>query len=67
MGGVADLRVCDETPTSVHQINSAIPAWLAAIIEKLHAKDPADRYQSAAEVAEVLGRHLAHAGALATP
>jgi hypothetical protein len=32
---------------------------LAAIVEKLHAKDPAKRYQTAAEVAEVLGRHLA--------
>ena len=24
------------------------------------AKDPAERYQSAAEIAELLGRHLAH-------
>ena len=30
------------------------------MIEKLHAKDPAERFQSAAEVAELLGRHLAH-------
>ena len=29
------------------------------MIQRLHAKDPADRYQSAAEVAEELGRQLA--------
>jgi len=52
-------RVCDETPTPIRDANSQIPAWLAAIIDKLHAKDAAQRYQSAAEVAELLGRHLA--------
>src|SRR6185436_9988295 len=39
--------------------NPEIPEWLAAIVEKLLAKDPAKRYQTAAEVAEVLGRRLA--------
>src|SRR5439155_6485784 len=52
-------RVCEETPTPVREINPEIPDWLVAIIAKLHAKDPADRYQSAAEVAELLSRHLA--------
>jgi serine/threonine protein kinase len=59
--GMAVLkRVCDETPTPIRDSNSEIPDWLVAIIDKLHAKDPAQRYQSAAEVAELLGRHLAH-------
>src|SRR5262249_52226097 len=31
-----------------------------AIIEKLHAKHPEQRFQSAAEVADLLGQHLAH-------
>ena len=53
-------RVCEETPGPIREANPEIPDWLVAIVEKLHAKDPADRYQSAAEVAEVLGQHLAH-------
>src|SRR5262245_19278333 len=53
-------RVCEETPTPICETNPDIPDWLVAIIDKLHAKDPAQRYQSAAEVAELLGRHLAH-------
>ena len=44
----------------IREINPEIPDWLVAIIDKLHAKDPAERFQSAAEVAELLGRHLAH-------
>ena len=35
------------------------PRWLAAIIDRLLAKDPAMRFQTAAEVAELLGRRLA--------
>src|SRR6476659_243069 len=52
-------RVCEETPTPIRETNADIPEWLVEIIAKLHAKDPAERYQSAAEVAELLGRHLA--------
>jgi WD40 repeat protein len=60
-GSMAVLRrVCDEAPTPVREANPEVPHWLAAIIEKLHAKDPAGRYQSAAQVAELLGQHLAH-------
>jgi serine/threonine-protein kinase len=53
-------RVCEETPRPVGEVNPEIPDWLAAIIAKLHAKKPADRFQTAAEVAELLGRCLAH-------
>ena len=53
-------RVCDDTPRPIRELNPDVPAWLAAIIAKLHAKDPAGRYQSAAEVADLLGRCLAH-------
>jgi serine/threonine protein kinase len=53
-------RVCDETPRDLCEINSDIPAWLATIIARLHAKDPAERFQSAAEVAELLGQYLAN-------
>jgi uncharacterized protein (TIGR03067 family) len=43
----------------VREVNPEIPPWLAEIIARLHAKDPADRFQSATEVAELLGRNLA--------
>src|SRR5262245_57569356 len=52
-------RVCEETPRPLCESNPEIPDWLGAIIARLHAKDPAGRFQTAAEVAEVLGRHLA--------
>jgi hypothetical protein len=53
-------RVCEDTPTPIREVNPEAPDWLAEVITKLHAKDPAGRFQSAAEVAESLGRHLAH-------
>ena len=53
-------RVCDDDAAGRSARSTrTIPDWLAAIIERLHAKDPADRFQSAAEVADLLGRHLA--------
>src|SRR5262249_57050107 len=51
--------VCEETPPPVREANPEVPDWLVAVVEKLHAKDPAARFQSAAEVAGLLGRHLA--------
>jgi WD40 repeat protein len=53
-------RVCEEAPRPLREVNPDVPDRLAAIIVKLHAKSPAERYQSAAEVAELFGRHLAH-------
>jgi hypothetical protein len=53
-------RVCENTPQPIREINPEIPDWLVAIIVKLHAKEPAERFQSAAEVADLMGRHLAH-------
>jgi WD40 repeat protein len=53
-------RVCEDTPRHIQEINPDVPDWLAAIIARLHAKGPAERFQSAAEVAEVLSKHLAH-------
>jgi serine/threonine protein kinase len=57
-------RVSDDTPRPVREVNPEIPEWLAELVAQLHAKDPAARFQSAAEVAERLARHLAaHQGA----
>jgi hypothetical protein len=53
-------RVSDDVPRPVREINAEIPELLEAIIAKLHAKDPAMRFQSASEVADLLGRCLAH-------
>jgi serine/threonine protein kinase len=52
-------RVEQEEPIPVREINPGVPEPLARIIERLLAKDPADRYQSAAEVAELLAQQLA--------
>src|SRR5262245_12091257 len=53
-------RVCDETPVDVRNLNPDVPAWLAEIIDKLHAKSPRDRFQTADQVARLLGQHLRH-------
>jgi serine/threonine protein kinase/WD40 repeat protein len=53
-------RVCEDTPRPIREINPDIPDWLCAIIDKLLAKEPADRFQSSAEVADLLAQHLAH-------
>ena len=42
--------------TPAHQVNSNVPEDLSAVIERLLKKDPADRPQSAQEVAQELGR-----------
>jgi serine/threonine protein kinase len=53
-------RVCDDAPPPIRELNPEVPDWLAALVGKLLAKDPANRFQSAAELAELLGRHLAN-------
>jgi serine/threonine protein kinase len=53
-------RICEETPRPLRETNPDIPDWLQAVIAKLHARDSADRFQSAAEVATLLEQYLAH-------
>jgi eukaryotic-like serine/threonine-protein kinase len=53
-------RVSDETPEAVNKQNPRIPEWLVTIMNRLHAKDPAQRFQSAAEVAALFAGCLAH-------
>ena len=52
-------RVSDEHARPLREVNLDVPVWLASIIDRLHEKGPSQRYQTAAEVAETLGRHLA--------
>ena len=51
-------RVCEDKPTPIRRLNSEIPDWLAEIVNKLMAKEPKDRFQSAAELATLLRNHL---------
>jgi WD40 repeat protein len=53
-------RVCEDAPHGIRELNPDIPDWLAATVTRLHAKDPAGRLQSAAEVAQQLEQGLAH-------
>ena len=53
-------RVSDDVPRPIRQLNPEVPDWLELIVERLHAKDPADRFASAAELADLLGHCLAH-------
>jgi len=52
-------QVSDDEPPLLRAVSPEIPDWLAAIVARLHAKDPAKRFQSAGEVADLLARHLA--------
>jgi len=53
-------RICEETPRPICDVNSNVPAWLGQVIATLHQKEAAARFQSAAEIAELLVKCLAH-------
>lgn len=53
-------RVCEDTPRPIQEVIPEVPAWMCNIISKLHAKEPEDRFQTAKDVADLLGEHLAH-------
>ena len=53
-------RVAEETPRPIREIIPEVPQWLCDLIARLHAKDPAQRFQTATEVASLLEQHLAH-------
>ncbi len=58
---VAVLRqVSDGAPPPIRARNTDVPAWLETLIARLMAKAPAERFQSAAEVAALLEGYLAH-------
>jgi hypothetical protein len=47
-------RVAEDTPRPIREVIPEVPVWLCRIVETLHAKDPAERFQTAQEVADVL-------------
>jgi WD40 repeat protein len=55
-----------ETPPSVDQMRRDVPAAVAAVVRKLMAKRPVDRFQTPAELATALGQ-LSRAGHYTAP
>jgi len=53
-------QITDQEPRPIRQLNAEVPEWFEAIVAKLMAKSPADRFDSAAAVAELLEQCLAH-------
>lgn len=53
-------RICESKPRAVRESAAKTPQWFCRLIDMLHAKTPSDRFQSAAEVAELLSQCLAH-------
>ncbi|MEZ6088611.1 MAG: protein kinase [Pirellulaceae bacterium] len=49
-------RVCDDTPRPINDIIPGTPDWLCGIIARLLEKDRSNRFQTAEEVAGVLGQ-----------
>ena len=54
-----NVAVFGVATTPLSEISHEAPVWLVEIVERLLAKDPADRFQSASELSELLARHLA--------
>lgn len=53
-------RITDSEPRPIREINPNIPEWLERLVQRLHAKSLAVRFQTADEVAELLKQCLAH-------
>ena len=51
-------NVVEDTPRPIPEIIPKVPQWLCDIITRLHAKNPADRFSSAQEVADLLAKGL---------
>ncbi len=50
-------RVSEDDPRPIAEIIPEVPEWLCAVIAKLHAKNPDDRFRSAREVADILASY----------
>jgi serine/threonine protein kinase len=55
-------RVADETQPSLRDLDPSFPVWLSDVIDRLLAKDPKERFQSATEVAEIFQLELTRQG-----
>ena len=52
-------RVADEAHTPLSAYNPSVPEWLEDAIDRLLAKFPADRFQTASELSELFAFHYA--------
>ncbi|HEV3024743.1 MAG TPA: serine/threonine-protein kinase, partial [Pirellulales bacterium] len=52
-------KICQDTPQPLQEIDQQLPEWLIETINRLLAKDPQERFQTAEEVARILGSALA--------
>ncbi|MEK6257149.1 MAG: protein kinase [Planctomycetota bacterium] len=52
-------KILDLVPARLQDVDPSVPVVLSEMVEKLLMKNPDDRYQSANEVAETLGRIMA--------
>ena len=53
-------RLTDETPRPLRDIVPQLPSWFEMLVHKLLAKQPAERFDSASRVAELLEGCIAH-------
>lgn len=53
-------KIVNERPAPAEQVNSDVPRTLSRLIERLHEKQPEDRYQSAEQVNQLLEQYVAH-------
>lgn len=53
-------RIVHDRPRELREQNPRIPDWLARFVERLLRKDPAARFATAGEAAEILQQELAH-------
>lgn len=62
--GLSALMILKQITEAKHkplrELEPDTPEWLAELIDELLAKKPADRYQTASDLAEVLEYHWAH-------
>jgi CheY-like chemotaxis protein len=47
-------HVCEDQPERIRDLNPITPQWLVCVIERLLSKEPDSRFQTAAEVADIL-------------
>ncbi len=53
-------RISQDTPRSILACSPQVPEWLAGFVERLHSKSPENRFESAAEVGDLLEASLRH-------
>jgi hypothetical protein len=56
------IRHTSDPPTPLASLRRGLPAALVAVVEKMMAKNPADRYQTPAEVIAALGSFVLDPG-----